>query len=73
VRIIDSAMDKLGIPRERAVVNLPRTGNTSAASIPMALAEALDEGRIAGGDIVLFVGFGAGMTAAAAVVRWGGS
>lgn len=72
VRIIDSAMDKLGIARERAVVNLPRTGNTSAASIPMALVEALDEGRIAKGDLVLFVGFGAGMTAAAAVVRWGG-
>jgi 3-oxoacyl-[acyl-carrier-protein] synthase III len=72
VRIIDSAMDKLGIAREKAVVNLPRTGNTSAASIPMALAEALDEGRIVKGDLVLLVGFGAGMTAAAAVLRWGG-
>lgn len=70
IRIINAAMDRLGIAQERAVVNLHRTGNTSAASVPMALAEALDDGRVAPGDLVLFVGFGAGMTAASAVVRW---
>lgn len=70
IRIINAAMDRLGIPEEQAVVNLHRTGNTSAASVPMALAEALDDGRVNDGDLVLFVGFGAGMTAASAVVRW---
>jgi hypothetical protein len=54
----------------RAPVVLERTGNTSSASIPLALADALDRGRVADGDLVLFVGFGAGMTAASAVVRW---
>ncbi len=49
---------------------LDHTGNTSAASVPLALADALDAGRIADGDLVLFVGFGAGMTSASAVVRW---
>ena len=51
---------------------LDRTGNTSSASIPLALADALDTGRVADGDLVLLVGFGAGMTAASAVLRWGG-
>ncbi len=49
---------------------LDHTGNTSAASIPLALADALDAGRVTDGDLVLFVGFGAGMTSASAVVRW---
>jgi 3-oxoacyl-[acyl-carrier-protein] synthase-3 len=57
---------------ERAVVVLDRTGNTSAASIPLALAGAMDDGRVQRGDLVLLVGFGAGMTAASAVIRWGG-
>ncbi|MEL6893248.1 MAG: beta-ketoacyl-ACP synthase III [Actinomycetota bacterium] len=69
-RIINAALDRLGIEHERASVVLHRTGNTSAASIPLALADALDAGRVADGDLILFVGFGAGMTAAAAVVRW---
>ncbi len=51
---------------------LDRTGNTSSASIPLALADALDDGRVADGDLVLLIGFGAGMTAASAVLRWGG-
>jgi 3-oxoacyl-[acyl-carrier-protein] synthase-3 len=72
IRIIESACSRLGIPMERAAVNIERTGNTSAASIPLALAEALDEGRVNDGDLVLLVGFGAGMTAASAVLRWGG-
>ncbi|MEM9042856.1 MAG: beta-ketoacyl-ACP synthase III [Actinomycetota bacterium] len=72
IRIINSALDKLGIEHERASVVLHRTGNTSAASIPLALADALDQGRISHGDLILLVGFGAGMTAASAVIRWGG-
>ncbi len=51
---------------------IDRTGNTSSASIPLALADALDDGRVHDGDLVLLVGFGAGMTAASAVLRWGG-
>ena len=72
VRIIQSACDKLGIPMERAATVLHRTGNTSSASIPLAMADALDAGRVRQGDLVLLVGFGAGMTAASAILRWGG-
>jgi 3-oxoacyl-[acyl-carrier-protein] synthase III len=71
VRIIDAAVQRLGIPRERTVVNLDRYGNTSAASIPLALAEAADDGRLREGQLVLLSGFGAGMTWASALVRWG--
>ena len=70
IRIISASCDRLGIEMERAAVVLDRTGNTSAASVPLALADALDAGRVADGDLVLFVGFGAGMTAASAVMRW---
>ena len=72
VRIIDAACERLGIPMERAAVVLDRTGNTSSASIPLALADALDNGRVANGDLVLLVGFGGGMTAGSCVLRWGG-
>jgi len=70
IRIISASCERLGIELDRASIVLDRTGNTSAASIPLALADALDRGRIRQGDLVLFVGFGAGMTAASAVVRW---
>ncbi len=70
IRIISASLDRLGIPLEKASIVLDRTGNTSAASVPMALAEALDEARVEDGDLILFVGFGAGMSAASAVVRW---
>ena len=70
IRIIDTALKRLGIPREKAALVLQRTGNTSAASIPLALVDALDTGRVAPGDLLLLVGFGAGMTSAAAVLRW---
>ena len=73
IRIIQAAMDRLGLPIEKASIVLDRTGNTSSASIPLALADALDNGRVKKGDLVLLVGFGAGMTAASAVLRWGGS
>jgi 3-oxoacyl-[acyl-carrier-protein] synthase-3 len=70
IRIIDAACQRLGIPAERAVITVDRQGNTSAASIPLALADAADAGRIHPGDLVLLVGFGAGMSVASAVVRW---
>ena len=72
IRIIQAACERLGVPMERAGVVIDRTGNTSSASIPLALADALDNGRVEHGDLVLLVGFGGGMTAASAVLRWGG-
>jgi 3-oxoacyl-[acyl-carrier-protein] synthase-3 len=69
-RIVDAACGRLGIPLDKTVSILERTGNTSAASIPLALAEAADEGRLHDGDLVLMVGFGAGMSWASALVRW---
>jgi 3-oxoacyl-[acyl-carrier-protein] synthase-3 len=71
IRIIESAAVRLGIPAERTLVNIDRYGNTSAASIPLVLAEAADEGRLADGDLILLSGFGAGMTWGSAVLRWG--
>lgn len=71
VRIISAAADRLGIPMDRVMVNLDRYGNTSAASIPLALHEAVEAGRVHDGDLVLLSGFGAGMTWASALVRWG--
>ena len=70
-RIIKAACDRLGIEAARASIVLHKTGNTSSASIPLALVDALDTGRVNDGDLVLLVGFGAGMTAASAVLRWG--
>ena len=72
IRIIESAMKRLGIPAERAVSVLHKTGNTSSASIPIALFEAISDGRIRSGDNLLLVGFGAGMTSASAIIHWGG-
>jgi 3-oxoacyl-[acyl-carrier-protein] synthase-3 len=72
IRIIEAACRRLGIPMERTATVLQHTGNTSSASIPLALVDALDNGRVQEGDLLLLVGFGAGMTAASAVLRWGG-
>jgi 3-oxoacyl-[acyl-carrier-protein] synthase III len=72
VRIIEAACDRLGIPMDRASTVLHNTGNTSSASIPLALVAALDDNRVKSGDLILLVGFGAGMTAASALLRWGG-
>jgi 3-oxoacyl-[acyl-carrier-protein] synthase-3 len=69
LRIIDSAMEKLGLPPEKAFVNIDRYGNTSAASIPIALDEAYRAGRFKVGDAVIFVAFGGGLTWANAVAR----
>jgi 3-oxoacyl-[acyl-carrier-protein] synthase-3 len=68
-RIIDSAMEKLGLGLEKAYVNIERYGNTSAASIPIALDKAWREGRLVKGDVFIMVAFGAGLTWANAVVR----
>jgi 3-oxoacyl-[acyl-carrier-protein] synthase-3 len=68
-RIIDSAMEKLELGPEKAYVNIDRYGNTSAASIPIALDEALRAGRLSPGDAVVFVAFGAGLTWANAVLK----
>jgi len=71
IRIIESAAKELGIPGERVYINLQRYGNTSAASIPIALCEAVEEGRLQPGDNVVLVGFGAGLTWGAVALRWG--
>jgi len=71
LRIIEAAASRLKIPMERTIVNIERYGNTSAASIPLAMAEAADDGRIKTGDVLLLSGFGAGMTWASAALRWG--
>ena len=70
IRIIDYAMDVLGIPPEKVFNNLDRVGITSAASIPVALDEAVQQGRIESGDLVLMYGFGAGLTWATGLYRW---
>jgi 3-oxoacyl-[acyl-carrier-protein] synthase-3 len=70
VRIIQAACQRLGIPEERTVVVIDRYGNTSSASIPLALNDALEGGRVHGGDNLLLTGFGGGMTWASAVFRW---
>jgi len=70
VRILDHAVAKLGIPRERMVVNVDRYGNTSSGSIPLALADAKDGGRLHEGDLVLMTGMGAGLTWGSSLVEW---
>jgi 3-oxoacyl-[acyl-carrier-protein] synthase III len=70
VRIIEATAKHAGIPMDKVMVNLEKYGNTSAASIPLALEQALEEGRVAKGSLLLFVAFGAGFTWGSAVVRW---
>jgi 3-oxoacyl-[acyl-carrier-protein] synthase-3 len=69
-RIIDYAVDKLGIPSEKTVVNVDRFGNTSSGSIPLALADARAEGRLQDGTLVLMTGMGAGLTWGSALIEW---
>lgn len=71
LRIIDAARERLGLPEARVVVTVDEYGNNSTASIPLALAHALDGGRIHDGDHLLLVSFGAGLTWASAVLTWG--
>jgi 3-oxoacyl-[acyl-carrier-protein] synthase-3 len=70
VRIIDHAVKKLGIPQEKIVVNVDKYGNTSSGSIPLALADAADDGRLEPGKLVLLTGMGAGLTWGSALIEW---
>jgi 3-oxoacyl-[acyl-carrier-protein] synthase III len=71
LRIIESAAKRLGFPQERTVTNIAHYGNTSSASIPLALFEAVEDGRVKDGDLVLCAGVGAGLTWGSVLIRWG--
>ena len=70
VRIIDYATQKLGIPEDRVVIDVDRYGNTSSGSIPLALADAKADGRLAAGSLVLMTGMGAGLTWGSGLIEW---
>jgi 3-oxoacyl-[acyl-carrier-protein] synthase III len=70
VRIIDHAVKKLGVAPEKTVINVQRYGNTSSGSIPLALADAADDGRLEPGKLVLLTGMGAGLTWGSALIEW---
>lgn len=70
IRIIQSAAKRLKLPQEKVFVNVDKYGNTSAASIPIALCEAMENQQIKQGDVVVVVGFGAGLTWASSVIKW---
>jgi 3-oxoacyl-[acyl-carrier-protein] synthase-3 len=70
VRILKAVAERLGLPPEKMMLNLERYGNTSAASIPIALDEAVQQGRIKEGSLVMLGAFGAGLTWASALIRW---
>ncbi len=69
-RIIDAAAKYLEMPEEKVIVNIHEYGNTSAASVPIALSEAVESGKIAAGDVIVFVGFGGGLSWGAVAWRW---
>jgi 3-oxoacyl-[acyl-carrier-protein] synthase-3 len=71
IRIIQSAAKRLKLPMDKVMINVDKYGNTSAASIPIALEEAVHSGKVKEGDTVVLVGFGAGLTWASAVIKWG--
>ena len=73
LRIIDSVVKKLGADRDKAYINIQRYGNTSAATIPIALSEALEEGAIQPGSTILLTAFGAGLSVGAVALKWGKS
>lgn len=70
MRIMDATAKRLEIPREKVFVNIEKYGNTSAASVPIAMDEAYREGKLKDGDIILITAFGGGLTWASAVVKW---
>lgn len=70
LRIIEATMEKLGLPMEKAFVNIDKYGNTSSASVPIAMDEARKEGRLRKGNIVMLVAFGGGLTWGSSVIRW---
>jgi 3-oxoacyl-[acyl-carrier-protein] synthase-3 len=71
IRIIEATAKRLDVPMERVFVNIDRYGNTSAGTIPIALVEAAEQGRLKDGDNVLLTAFGGGLTWASSVIRWG--
>ena len=73
LRIIKAAAKALELPPEKVFINVDRYGNTSAASVPIALCEAVEEGRLKDGDHLALVGFGGGLSWAATVLEWGGA
>ncbi|HWR38669.1 MAG TPA: beta-ketoacyl-ACP synthase III [Patescibacteria group bacterium] len=70
IRIIQSAAKRLKVPMDKVIVNVEKYGNTSAASIPMALEDAMKAGKLRNGDVIMLVGFGAGLTWASCVMKW---
>ncbi|WP_144933241.1 beta-ketoacyl-ACP synthase III [Paenibacillus sp. 32O-W] len=70
IRIIQAALNRLELPEDKCMINLQKYGNVSAASIPIALAEAVEEGRVKEGDCIVLVGFGGGLTWGASVLIW---
>ena len=70
-RIIMSAAERLGLPEEKVIINIERFGNTTAATIPLALNDAVSEGRLKKGDTVLLASVGAGFTVGAVLMKWG--
>jgi 3-oxoacyl-[acyl-carrier-protein] synthase-3 len=69
-RIILSTAERLGLPEDRVVINIDRYGNTTAATIPLAMHTALEDGRLKKGDLVLLASVGAGFTVGATLLRW---
>jgi 3-oxoacyl-[acyl-carrier-protein] synthase-3 len=70
-RIIMSAADRLGMPEAKVIINIDEFGNTTAATIPLALQSAREQGRLKKGDLVLMASVGAGFTVGATLMRWG--
>jgi 3-oxoacyl-[acyl-carrier-protein] synthase-3 len=70
LRIIKAAAERLGIPMEKVVINIEKYGNTTAATIPLATRDAIDDGRLKKGGVVLFTAVGAGYTVGASLWRW---
>ena len=71
IRIMEVVASRLGIPMDKVITNLARYGNTSAASIPLALNEAVRSGQVKKGDVIACAGFGAGLSWGAALIKWG--
>ena len=72
VRILDATAERLGLSEEKVVKNIQKLGNTTAATIPLALYDAVTDDRIDKGDLILFSSVGAGFTAGASLLRWSG-
>ena len=70
-RIIMSAADRIGMPEEKVIINIDMYGNTTAATIPLALNTAVESGRLKKGDLILLTSVGAGFTVGSVLVRWG--